>query len=175
MLISGREHLRLHFKAIVISLLRSPNRLGESVLKRSDIDLDAACLPGHAPLTVGKVGALSDLDNITVDHVRVRDAERYRRFVGSRPASDVDKKPRIRNLNVRRCAAVVAAAQNATAENCFVVASRPVDVGDGEEVCDGETVTGGHLIAVPIQRLAVNSSSTEWRNHGTYHHCSFLR
>jgi len=83
-----------------------------------------------------------------VDLVRVGDAERYRRLVGGWPASDVDKEPRIRDLNVPGCAAAVASAQNATAENRFVSASRSVDVDNGDEVCDGEPVPGGHLIAL---------------------------
>src|SRR5271154_3366543 len=103
-------------------------------------------------LTVRKLGALSDLDNITVriadvaarlavlgdrlgdelgsstfpkfitsfnirnanihkaaDLIRVsEDAKRYRWLVGGRSASDVDKQPRIRDLNVPRRALAVA-------------------------------------------------------------------
>src|ERR1700733_15296404 len=142
-------------------------------------------------LTVLELGALSDLDNITVriadvaanlavlgywlrdelssstfpqfiarmdirnadihkavNLIRVGDAERYRRLVGGRPAPDVDKQPGIRKLNVRGRAFGVAAAQNATAEDLLIKASRPVDVGDGEKMCDGEPLARGHLIAL---------------------------
>ena len=85
-----------------------------------------------------------------VDLVRVGDAERYRRLVGGRAASDVDKEPRICDLNVRRCAAAVAFAQNAPPENRFVEASRSVDVGDGEEVCDGEPIPGARSAGRPV-------------------------
>jgi hypothetical protein len=46
----------------------------------------------------------------------------------------------------RRAVAVVSA-QNATAEDRFVEASRFVDLGPGEKMCDGEPVPGRHLIA----------------------------
>src|SRR5271167_4496266 len=142
-------------------------------------------------LTVLKLGALPDLDNVTVriadvaanlavlgywlrdelgsstfpqfiarldirnadihkavELIRVGDAERYRRLVGGRPAPDVDKEPSIRDLNVRGRAFAVATAQNATAENLLIEASRPVDVGDGKKMCDGEPLARGHLIAL---------------------------
>src|SRR5438552_5053643 len=114
-------------------------------------------------LTVGEVGALSDLDNVTVriadvaarlavlgdrlrdelgsstsprfvarldirdadihkaaDAIRVGDGEGYSRLVRRRPAPDVDQEPRIRDLNVRRCARAVASAQNATSKDGFI-------------------------------------------------------
>ena len=40
------------------------------------------------------------------DVIRVGDAERYRRLVGSGPASDVEDEPQIGDLNVPRCVAV---------------------------------------------------------------------
>jgi hypothetical protein len=81
-----------------------------------------------------------------VDVIRVGNAEGYRRLVGSRTAPDVDKEPRIRDLNVRRRAAAVASAQNATPEDRFVKSSRSFDVGDGEKVCDGKPILRRHLI-----------------------------
>src|SRR5580698_2874507 len=83
-----------------------------------------------------------------VDLIRVGDAERHRRLVGGGPAPDVDKEPGIRELNIRRRAVAVACAQNATAEDLLIEASRPADVGDGEKMCDGEPLAGGHLIAL---------------------------
>src|SRR6202158_3426673 len=83
-----------------------------------------------------------------VDLIRVGDAERYRRLVGGRPAPDVDKEPSIRDLNVRGRAFAVASAQNATAEDLLIEASRPGDVGDGEKMCDGEPLARWHLIAL---------------------------
>src|ERR1700689_802341 len=125
--------------------------------------------PGRA-LTVSKVGALSDFDDIAVriadvaaylavlgygrrdelgsstfpqfiarlnirhaeihkagDVIRGGDAERYRRLIRGRPASDVQNHPDIRELKVSRRVAV-AQAQNASAEDLFVVASRSLDV-----------------------------------------------
>src|SRR5580704_8428022 len=83
------------------------------------------------------------------DLVRVgEDAQRYGRFVGGRPAPDVDKEPGIPDLNVPGRALDVAPAQNATAEDRFVEAKRSVDIGDGEEMRDGEPVSRGHLIVL---------------------------
>jgi hypothetical protein len=66
------------------------------------------------------------------DLIRVgEDAERYRRLVGGRPAPDVDNEPRIGDLNAPGSAIAVAAAQNATAKDRFVEASRSVDVVSG--------------------------------------------
>src|SRR5277367_2740252 len=47
-----------------------------------------------------------------------------------------------------RRAPAVASAQNAAAEELFIKISRSVDVGDGDEMCDGESVARGHLIAL---------------------------
>src|ERR1700688_848343 len=145
--------------------------------------------PGRA-LTVLELGALSDLDNITVriadvaanlavlgywfrdelrssafpqfiarlnirnaeihkavDVIRVGDAERYRRLIGGRPASNVQNHPDIRKLKVRRRVAVTHG-QNASAEDLFVVASGSLDVGDGEKMRDADPLARGHLIAL---------------------------
>ena len=88
--------------------------------------------------------------------IRVGDAEGYRRLVGGRPASDVDEEPRIRDLNVPRRAVAVASAQNATAEDLFIEASRSVDVGDGEKICDTDPLPRGHLIALLFDLYAVH-------------------
>src|SRR5580698_7772789 len=72
-----------------------------------------------------------------VDLIRVGDAERYRRLVRGRPAPNVQYHPNIRELKVRRRVAVTHG-QNASAENLFVVASRSLDVGDGEKMRDGD-------------------------------------
>ncbi len=61
------------------------------------------------------------------DVVRVGDAERYRRLVGGRPAADVQNHPYIRELKVPRRVAV-AQAQNASAEDLLIIASRSLDV-----------------------------------------------
>src|SRR6202451_1404858 len=141
-------------------------------------------------LAVREVGALSDLDNVTVriadvaanlavlgywfreelgpstfpqfvarlnirnakihkavDVIRVGDAERYRRLIRGRPASDVQNHPYIRKLKVPRRVAVTHA-QNASAEDLFVVASRSLDVGDGEKLRDADPLSRGHLIAL---------------------------
>jgi hypothetical protein len=91
------------------------------------------------------------------DLIRVgQDAERYRRLIGGRAAPDVDNEPRIRDLNMPRCTLAVASAQNAAAEDFFIEASRSVDVGDGEKMCDGEPVARGHLIALLFDLYAVH-------------------
>ena len=77
-----------------------------------------------------------------VDSISVGNAERYRWLIGRRAASDVQDHPNIRELKVRRRIAVTQG-QDASAEDLFVVASRSLDVGDGEEVRDGEPVRGG--------------------------------
>src|SRR6202166_1943703 len=145
--------------------------------------------PGRA-LTVLELGALSDLDNVTVriadvaanlavlrdrrreelgspafpqfvarlnirnaeiqeavDVIRVGDAERYRRLVRGRPAPHVQNHPDIRKLKVRRRVAG-AQAQNAGSEDFFVVASRSLDVGNGEKLRDADPLARGHLIAL---------------------------
>ena len=82
-----------------------------------------------------------------VNLIRVRNGERYGWLVGGRSAPDVDQKPRIRDLNVRGRAFAIAFAQNATAEDFFLPASRSIDIGDGEKMCDAESLPRGHLIA----------------------------
>jgi len=82
-----------------------------------------------------------------VDVIRVGDAERYRRFVGGRAAPNVQNHPDIRKLKVGWRVAVTHA-QNASAEDLFVVVSRPFEVGDGEEMCNAEPLARGHLIAL---------------------------
>src|SRR5580700_8591315 len=68
------------------------------------------------------------------DLIRVGgDAERHRRLVTGRPAPDVDNEPSIRDLNVPRRTIKI---------------SRSVDVGDGDEMCHGESVARGHLIVL---------------------------
>src|SRR6202021_1295028 len=66
-----------------------------------------------------------------VDVVRVGDTERYRRLIRGRPAPNVQNHPDIRKLKVPRRVAVTQA-QNASAEDLFVVASRPLDFSAGE-------------------------------------------
>src|ERR1700728_5067960 len=82
-----------------------------------------------------------------VDVIRVGDAERYRRLIRGRPASNVQNHPKIRKLKVRRSVAVTQG-QNASVEDLFVVASRSPDVGDGEQMRDADPLSRGHLIAL---------------------------
>src|SRR5215813_12134680 len=82
-----------------------------------------------------------------VDVIRIGDAERYRRLIRGRPASNVQNHPNILKLKIRRRVAVTQA-QNASAEDLFVVASRSLDVGDGEKICDANPFSRGHLIAL---------------------------
>jgi hypothetical protein len=79
--------------------------------------------------------------------IRVGDAERYRRLIRGRPAPNVQNHPDIRKLKVPRRVAVTQA-QNASAEDLFVVASRSLDVGDGEKMRDADPLSRGHLIAL---------------------------
>src|SRR5580700_9335198 len=89
----------------------------------------------------------------TIDVIRVGNAERYRRLIRSRPAPDVQNHPNIRELKVPRRVAVTEA-QNAGAEDLFVVASRSLDVGDGEKMRDADSLSGRHLIALPVHLYA---------------------
>jgi hypothetical protein len=79
--------------------------------------------------------------------IRVGDAEPYRRLIRGRPAPNVQNHPDIRELKVPRCVAVTQA-QNASAEDLFVVAGRSLDVGDGEKLRDADPFSRGHLIAL---------------------------
>src|SRR6202023_3287203 len=82
-----------------------------------------------------------------VDVIRVGDAERYRRLIRGRPASNVQNHPDIRKLKVPWRVAVTQA-QNAGAEDLFVVASRSLDVGDGKKMRDANSLSRGHFIAL---------------------------
>src|SRR5579859_6312453 len=82
-----------------------------------------------------------------VDVIRVGDAERNRRLIRGRPAANVENHPDIRKLKVGRRVAVTQA-QNASAEDFFVVASRSLDVGDGEKMRDADPFSRGHLITL---------------------------
>src|SRR5471030_1673695 len=82
-----------------------------------------------------------------VDVIRIGDAERYRRLIRGGPAPNVQNHPDIRELKVPRRVAVTQA-QNASAEDLFVVASRSLDVGDGEKIRDADPLSRGHLVAL---------------------------
>jgi len=58
-------------------------------------------------------------------------------------ASDVDDLSSIRDLNVPRRSLAVASAENAAAEDLLIKISRSVDVGDGDEMCDGKQCSSG--------------------------------
>src|ERR1700678_29538 len=90
-----------------------------------------------------------------VDVIRVGDAERYRGLIRGRPAADVQNHPDIRKLKIRRRGAVTHG-QNASAEDLFVVAGRPLDVGDGEKVRDANPLSRGHLIALLFDLYGVH-------------------
>src|SRR5258708_24300700 len=99
--------------------------------------------------------------------IRVGDAESYRRLIRSRSAPNVQNQPDIRQLKVRRRVAVTQA-QNASAEDLFVVASRSLDVGDGEKLRDADPLSRRHLIAllfdfygVHCRLLSIPSLSTD--------------
>src|ERR1700691_1009748 len=77
-----------------------------------------------------------------IDVIRVRDAERHRRLIRSRPASNVQNHPDIRKLKIRRCVAVTHG-RNASAEDLFVVASRSLEVRDGEKTRDADPLFRG--------------------------------
>src|SRR5580692_2779445 len=153
--------------------------------------------PGRAS-SVLELGALSDLDNVTVripdvaaclavlrdrlgdelrssafpeciarlnirnaeihkavDVIWVGDAERYRRLIRSRPASNIQNDPDIRKLKVRRRVAVPHG-QNASAEDLFVVAGRSLDVGDGEKMRDADPFSRRHLVALLFDLYAAH-------------------
>src|SRR6185369_13217618 len=93
-----------------------------------------------------------------VDVIRVGDAERYRRLIRGRPASNIQNHPDIRKLKVSRCVAVTQA-QNASAEDLLVVASRSLDVGDGQKMCDADPLFRGHLVALLLDLYAAHSTT----------------
>src|SRR6478752_5607287 len=88
-----------------------------------------------------------------VDVIRVGDAERYRRLIRGWSASNVQNHPDIRKLKVPRRVAVTQA-QNASAEDLFVVASRSLDVSDGEKLRDADPLSRGHFIALLVDSYA---------------------
>src|SRR5215472_10132931 len=90
-----------------------------------------------------------------VDVIRVGDAERYRRLIGSRPAPDVYNHPEIRELKVTRRIAITSA-QDASPEHLLVVTKRPVDIGDGEKMRDADPLPRRHLIALLFDLYAVH-------------------
>jgi hypothetical protein len=83
----------------------------------------------------------------TVDVIRVGNAERYGRLIGSRPAPNVQNHPDIRKLKVGRRVAVTQT-QDARVKDLFVVASRSLDVGDGEKLRDADPFFRRHRIAL---------------------------
>src|SRR5271168_1565954 len=91
-----------------------------------------------------------------IDVIRVGDAERDRRLIRGRPAPNIQNHPDIRKLKVPRRVAVTQA-QNASAEDLFVVASRSLDVGDGEKMRDADPFSRGHLIALLFDLYVVHS------------------
>src|ERR1700720_1252902 len=90
-----------------------------------------------------------------VDVIRVGDAECYRRLIRGRPAPYVQNHPDIRKLKIRRRVAVTHG-QNASAEDLLVVASRALDVGDGEKVRDADPLSRRHLIALLFDLYGVH-------------------
>ncbi len=86
---------------------------------------------GARILSLGDGNAPAYLQLANIWMIRVGDAERYRRLIRGRPAPNVQNPPDIRELKVPWRVAVTQA-QNASTEDLFVVASRPLDVGDGE-------------------------------------------
>src|SRR6202049_653438 len=74
-----------------------------------------------------------------VDVIRVGDAEHYRRLIRGRAAPNVQNHPDMGQLKVRGRVAVTNA-QNASTKAFFVVASRSVDVGDGEKMRNADTL-----------------------------------
>src|SRR5271155_4719668 len=84
-----------------------------------------------------------------VDVIRVGDAERYRRLIRGGPTPNVQNHPDIRKLKVRGRVAVTHG-QNASAEDVFIVASRSLDVGDGEKMRDADPLSRRHLVALLI-------------------------
>src|SRR3984885_7763072 len=90
-----------------------------------------------------------------VDVIRVGDAQRYRGLIRGWPAPNVQNHPDVRKLKVPRRVAVTQA-QNASAEDLFVVASRSLDVGDGEKMRDADPLSWGHLIALLLDLYAAH-------------------
>jgi hypothetical protein len=60
---------------------------------------------------------------------------------------------------VPRRTLAVASAENAAAEDLLIKISRSVDVGDGDEMCDGESVARGHLIVLLLDFQAASAKN----------------
>ena len=105
------------------------------------------------PQSVARLDIRNPEIHKAVDVIRVGDAERDRWLIRSRPSANVQNHPDIRKLKVPRRVAVTQA-QNASAEDFFVVASRSLDVGDGEKMRDADPILRGHLIALLIDLYA---------------------
>src|SRR5271170_2000147 len=103
--------------------------------------------PSTFPQFIARLNIRNAEIHKAVDVIRIGDAERYRRLIRGRPASNVPNHPDIRKLKVPWRVAVTQA-QNASAEDLFVVASRSLDVGDGEKMRDTDPLSRGHFIAL---------------------------
>src|SRR5208283_4623949 len=111
--------------------------------------------PSTFPQFIARLNIRNPKIHKAVDVIRVGDAERYRRLIRGRPASYVQNHPDIRKLKVRRRVPVTQA-QNASAEDLFVVARRSLDVGDGEKMCDADPLSRGHLVALLLDLYAAH-------------------
>jgi hypothetical protein len=85
----------------------------------------------------------------------------------------------MRDLNVPRRTLAAASAENAAAEDLLIKISRWVDVGDGDEMCDGKPVALGHLIAFLFDSYAAliddSKSDEQCSSGGVAHTCLIFR
>src|SRR5579864_3781934 len=143
---------------------RALSDLDDVAVRIADVAADLAVLGdrlrdelGSAtlPQLVARLNICNTEIHKAVDVIRVGHAERYGWLVRGRPAPNVQNHPDIRQLKVRRRVAVTHG-QNASAKDLFVVASRSLDVGDGEKMCDADPLARGHLIALLIDLYRVH-------------------
>src|SRR5579862_3312061 len=143
-------------RALAVLERRALSDLDDVAIRIADIAANLAVLGNRRreelrspafPQFVARLNICNAEVHKAVDVIRVGHAERYRRLVRGGPAPDIQNHPDIRELQVGRRVAVTHG-QYAGAEDLFVVASRSLDIGDGQKVCDADPFPRGHLIAL---------------------------
>src|SRR5580700_1416587 len=143
-------------RALSVLELGALSDLDDIAVRVADVAADLAVLGNRRreelgspafPQFVARLNVRNAEIHKAVDVIRIRDAERYRRLIRGRAASNVQNHPDIRKLKVPWRVAITQA-QNASAEDLFIVASRSLDVCDGKKMRDADPLSRGHLIAL---------------------------
>ena len=132
-----------NFDKVAVRITEVAARLAELV-HRLGYELSSSI----SPQLVTRVNIRNADIQEAADQIGVGSGERHRRFVRGRTAAEVEDEPRVRDLDERRRAAVVASGQNATSEYGLVESNRAVHVDDGEKMRDAKPLSGRHLIGL---------------------------